>query len=301
MSDNLRGALLMMTCMVAFTCNDALLKMVLDDLPLFQTLFLRGLLTALALFAIGSVVGGLWLPLLPRDRWLIGLRTIAEIIAAWLFLSALSNMPLANVSAILQVLPLVVTLASALFFRDPLGWRRLVAILIGFCGVLLIVRPGTDGFNTYSLYALASVVAVTVRDLSARRLSRGVPSLVVAFMTALGITAASGLAALFEPWAPIDAEAAGFILAATVFVIVGYLSSIAAMRVGDVAVVAPFRYVGLIAALILGFVVFGDWPAVPTLIGAAIVVGTGLFTLYRELRLARRVRQVAVLPPSRPT
>lgn len=297
MNDNLRGALLMMLCMVAFTANDALLKVVLDRIPLFQTLFLRAIVTSLALLVIGFAMGALRMPSKRGDRLLVLLRTLAEVVAAWLFLTALTNMPLANASAILQVLPLTVTLVSALVFREPLGWRRLSAIAIGFGGVMLIVRPGTEGFNVYSLYALAAVAAVTVRDLSARRLSRDVPSITAALAMSVGVMVTSGIGASFGGWVALDTQTAVYLLAASVFVIVGYLSSVMSMRIGDIGVVAPFRYASLIAALILGFVVFGDWPSPLTLIGAAIVVGTGLFTLRREIRLARQaalVRDVAV-------
>ncbi|WP_226783226.1 DMT family transporter [Oceaniglobus trochenteri] len=290
LTDNMRGALLMATCMVAFTVNDAFMKSVLDNVPLFQALFLRGVFTSVLLLVLGIALRGLRMPRLPRDRWLIALRTLAELFGAFLFMSALSQMPLANVSAILQVLPLSVTLASAVVFAEPLGWRRLTAIGVGFCGVLLIVRPGTEGFNLYSLYAVGAVVAVTVRDLAARGLSRDVSSLSVALFTALGVGTAAGCAALFTPWVAISGRDLGLLGGATAFIIVGYLSSVMAMRVGEIGFIAPFRYASLIAALILGFVVFGEWPLPLTLLGAAIIVATGGFTLYREQKLSRVVR-----------
>jgi len=193
------------------------------------------------------------------------------------------------------VMPLVVTLASAVVFKEPLGWRRLTAIGIGFFGVMLIVRPGTEGFNIYSVYALASVAAVTVRDLASRRLSRDVPSLAVAWITATGVGVMGLLGVPFTDWVAVEMRVLGWLAGASVFVIAGYLCSVMAMRVGEIGFIAPFRYSSLIAALILGFLVFDEWPRIVTLVGAFIVVATGVFTLYREQRVLRARRRMSVL------
>jgi S-adenosylmethionine uptake transporter len=155
---------------------------------------------------------------------------------------------------------------------------------------MLIVRPGTEGFNIYSVYGLAAVAFVTLRDLATRRLSRDVPSMLVTLITSASIMGFFGLASLSQPWAPVDGRAAALIGGAAVMIIGGYLFSIMVMRVGEIAFVAPFRYTSLIWALLLGWVIFGDWPQTITLIGAAIVVASGLFTLYREAQVSRRAR-----------
>ncbi|MEP2027144.1 MAG: DMT family transporter [Paracoccaceae bacterium] len=282
MAPNLRGALLMMASMAAFTLNDSLLKLTNGELPLFQLLFLRGVLTTLLIFGLARHLGTMHLVISRRDWGLIGLRSGAEIAAAYFFLTALFNMPLANVTAILQVLPLTVTLGSALFFGEAVGWRRMLAIFIGFAGMLLIVRPGAEGFSVFALYALVAVVCVTIRDLSTRRLSPSVPSMTVTLSASLSITLFSGLASLGNDWISVTLEQGWLIAGASVFILGGYLFSVLVMRVGDVSFVAPFRYSGLIWALLLGWLLFGDWPDTVTLLGAAIVVTTGLFTLYRE-------------------
>jgi S-adenosylmethionine uptake transporter len=158
---------------------------------------------------------------------------------------------------------------------------------VGFGGVMLIVRPGGEAFNIYSLYVLAAVFAVALRDLSTRRLSAAVPSMTVALITALAVGAAAGLASLVEGWAPLSRLSALQLAGSAIFVMVGYLLSIMVMRVGEIGFVAPFRYTSLIVAIILGYVIFDEWPDVLTLVGAGIVVATGLFTLYREHRLVR--------------
>lgn len=288
LSPNLAGALLMMAGMACFTLNDTLMKATGGQVPLFQLLFLRGLLASILIAGLAWTRGALHLRIDRRDWKIIAIRSGAEVAAAYFFVTALLNMPLANITAILQVLPLTVTLGSALFFRDPVGWRRMLAIVIGFCGMLLIVRPGPEGFSIWSAYALISVLCVTVRDLSTRRLSRAVPSLMVTLCASTSVFVAAGLASLGTPWEPVAPEMTQLIVLAAIFVVGGYFFSVQVMRVGDVSFVAPFRYTGLIWALILGWLVFGDWPKPLTLIGVAIIVGTGLFTLYRERSLLRR-------------
>ena len=169
-----------------------------------------------------------------------------------------------------------------------MGWRRMLAIVIGFCGVLLIVQPGTEGFNSYSLYGLAAVACVTVRDLATRRLSKDVPSMTVTLLATLSVMTCAGLASTFTPWEAVSPTNGALIAMASVFILGGYYFSVRTMRVGDVSFIAPFRYTGLITALVLGWVVFGDWPNGWTLLGAGVVVAMGLFTLYRERALLRR-------------
>ncbi len=286
MSANILGALLMMASMACFTLNDSLIKLTSGAVPLFQLIFLRGLITTILILATKGRLGPMHLNI-PRHDWgFIVLRCAAEIAAAYFFLSALLNMPLGNVTAILQVIPLSVTLASALFLREPVGWQRMLAIVVGFCGVMMIVKPGAAGFNVWSVYALIAVVCVTVRDLATRKLSKAVPSMTVTIVTAGSITIAAGIASFSVPWVPVTSDLALMIAGAAVFVLGGYFFSIQVMRVGDVSFVAPFRYTGLIWALLLGWFVFGDWPETMTLTGAFIVVATGLFTLYRERKVS---------------
>ncbi len=289
-SDNLTGALLMMGAMAAFTFNDAMIKSLSGHVPLFQVLFLRGLLTTVLVAVIAWRMGALarWLP---RADWgPVFWRMVGEIGSAYFFISALFNMPIANISAIMQALPLTITLAAALFFREPMGWRRMAAILVGFVGVMLIVRPGTEGFTIYSVYGLAAVAFVTLRDLATRRLSREVPSMLVTLITSASIMVFFGLASVSQGWAPVDGRAALLIGGAAVMIIGGYLCSIMVMRVGEISFVAPFRYTSLLWALLLGWLVFGDWPQMLTLVGAVIVVASGVFTLYREAQVSRRAR-----------
>lgn len=285
----MRGAALMTGSMASFTVNDAFMKLLGAEMPFFQMMFLRSAGVTFLMLLIAWRAGVLMRRVSRQDGWLILIRSGSEVLAAYFFISALIHMPIANVTAIIQALPLTVTLAAALVLGEPVGWRRFTAIGIGFIGVFLIVRPGAEGFNIWSVYALLSVVFITTRDLAVRRMSGEVSSLQVALATAGSVLLFSAIGSLFIDWVPVTGQHAGWLSAAIFMVLFGYLFSVMAMRVGDIGFVAPFRYSSLLTALLIGFFVFGDWPDALTLVGTCIVVATGLFTLWRERQAARAV------------
>ena len=282
MSPNLLGALLMMASMFCFTVNDAFIKATQGALPLSQILFLRGILATCLFLGLALALRGLRFDL-GRTAWrLIAWRSLTEMGAAYFFLNALLNLPFANVTAVLQALPLAVTLGAYLVFREPVGWRRFAAIAVGFVGMLLIVRPGTEGFSIWSVYALIAVAFVSARDLITRKLPKDTPSLTVALGNSVSVMLFFGLLSTGGTWGPVGGEMWALICGSALFVLGGYFFSIQTMRVGEVSFIAPFRYTSLLWALLLGFVFFGEWPDLLTFIGAGIIIAAGLFTLYRE-------------------
>lgn len=285
--DNLRGAGIMVLSMAAFTTNDAAMKYVTQTLPLMQSITLRGMGIVVILLVIAARDGGLGLRIGSRDAVMVGLRTLGEVASTLLYLSALQHMALGDLSAIMQSLPLLVTLAAALVFGERIGWRRLMAVAVGMAGVLLILRPGTSAFDFWSLIALASVFMVMLRDLATRGMSRNLRSSTIALSAALAVTLAAWLWPSGEDWRMPTGAEAGLIVLASGLLAVGYLSAVAAMRVGDISFVAPFRYASLIVAITLGLIVFGEWPDLWTWAGSALVVGAGVYVIWREARLER--------------
>ena len=286
LSANVRGAALMVASMAGFAINDALVKTLADTMPVYQVMFLRGLFASAFLILLAWQAGALWPTVAPADRKRIIWRTLSEIGATSCFLSAVFNMPLANATAILQTLPLAVTLGAAIFLREQVGWRRYSAILVGFAGVLIIFRPGTEGFNAYSVSALVAVAFIVVRDLTTRGLSTSVPSLFVALVSAIAITVAGGLASLTLEWRPVGTNDLIRPGCAAVFLIGGYLFAVMTMRVGEISFVSPFRYTVLLWAMLLGYFVFGEEPDAWMLTGSTIVVAMGIYTFYRERKVA---------------
>lgn len=286
-SETIRGAVLMMAAMAGFTFNDAFMRGVLEDLPLFQSIFLRGVFVTICLVLIAYHQGDLRHRTSRADKNRIYLRSACELFGTFAFLTALTLMPFANIAAIMQVLPLSVTLAAALFLGTPIGWRRLSAILIGFAGVLIVIRPGTDGFTSASFLVLFVVVVVTVRDLAARSLTADLPSTVVALNASLMLTVLNGILMLLDGWTAVTGAHLLAILAAAAVLTIGYIAAVGAMRVGDIATIAPFRYTSLLWAILIGYLAFEETPDSWTLIGSAIIVAMGLFSFYREHRLLK--------------
>lgn len=277
----------MAVSMAGFTMNDAISKFVGESLTMAQIMFIRGGFATLLVGAIAWHRGALKLPAGALDLMVV-LRVGGEVLATLLFLTALRHLPLANVSAILQALPLGVTMGAALFFSEPVGWRRWLAIGAGFSGVMIIVRPGLDGFNAYSLYVLGCVFFCVVRDLATRRVNAEIPSLFITTATAGAVTVMGG--ALIVPsggWHPVGVNDALLLLAAAVLVVIGYQFIIMAMRIGDISYIAPFRYTALLWAILLGYLVFGNVPDTAMTIGALVVIASGLYTLYREQVVGR--------------
>ena len=280
----------MVASMAAFTFNDVFVKLLGADLPLFQVLMLRGMLTSFCIFLLCMYFKAWTFDIALKDWRLIGLRSLGDIGASYFFLTALFNMPLANATAILQLLPLTVALGGLLFFQEVIGWRRALAIAIGFGGMFLIVRPGIEGFNQYSFYALIAVGFVTLRDLITRKIDREVPSLMVTFFNAVSICLYSSLAMFWVEWVPVGSTNAAYLVTAAFLVSAAYLLSVLVMRQGEVSFVAPFRYTGLIWALVLGWIFFDHWPDTLTLIGAGVIVISGLFTMWRETKTKSRTK-----------
>lgn len=285
MSDNIKGSILMMLAMGTFVVNDAFMRQALQELPLYQAIFLRGVCLTLVLVGLAWNRGVLRYRIRPVDRWRIYLRTTGEVVGTFLFLTALSLMPFANISAIMQVLPLSVALGAVLFLGASIGWKRMTAILMGFAGVMIIIRPGTNGFTPASILVLLAVVAVTVRDLAARVLSPDIPSLVVAVNATIVLTGVTAILTAMQPWQAVSVKSAACLLAAGLCLTVGYITSVAAMRVGDITTVAPFRYTAMIWALLIGIFAFGETPDTWTFIGAAVIIVMGVFSFYRERQL----------------
>ncbi len=289
LTDNARGAHFMSVAMAAFTMNDACMKAVTQTLPLYQAILIRGILCTIALVLIAWRLGGLSLAMEPDDRRWLALRTVGEVGGTLTFLSALRFMPLATLSAIMQFLPLAVTLAAALFLHEPIGWRRLSAILAGLAGVLLIVRPGTEGFDRWALVALASVGFVVLRDLATRRMSSAMPSVTIAVAASASVAVTAAAIVPVHGWDEVRPGNALLIALAATCLVAGYLYIVKAMRVGEIGPVAPFRYTSLVFAIVLGWAFFGQLPDALTLAGAAVVILTGIYSFHRERRLGRAV------------
>lgn len=291
LSPNLRGALFMVISMAAFTVNDAIAKFVSDSMNMAQVMLVRGIFASMLVGVIAWQSGALT-QLRHALNSMVMLRVAGDAAGTLTFLLALQHLPLANVSAILQALPLAVAMGAALFLGEGVGWRRWLAISVGFIGVLIVVRPGVEGFSVHSLLVLACVLFCAVRDLATRRIPEAIPSLLVSAVTSIAITIlGAALLPAMGGWTPMQPSMVLYLALAAVLVLIGYQFIIMAMRVGDISFIAPFRYTALLWAIALSIVIFGDFPDSAMIMGSAIIVASGLYTLYRE-RVVGRWRPV---------
>jgi drug/metabolite transporter (DMT)-like permease len=288
--DNMRGATLMVLAMFGFAIEDMLIKQMAAGLPVGQVVTIIGAGGAIIFGFIAKSYGeGLWSADTMHPALLI--RNVCEIFGTLGFVAAIALTPISTASAILQATPLVVTLGAAMFLGETVGWRRWMAIMIGLFGVLLIIRPGMDAFDAKSLLAVLGVVGLAGRDLATRRIPKTISSRIVAFnafvisiftgmiLLAFGVTGSS--------WTIPD-TIDSFRLVAAIFVgVAAYYAIVAATRIGDMSIIAPFRYSRLVFALIIGVLAFGESPDTLTLVGAGIIVASGIYTLLREARLRR--------------
>jgi drug/metabolite transporter (DMT)-like permease len=293
--ENLKGIAAISACNLLFLVNDTQIKLASEELPLGEIIALRGGFATI-LLAVIVVATGQHIHFRQLAHQGIAWRTIAEIASAYLYLIALFHIPIANANAILQVIPLAVTASAAIFLGDHVGWKRWTAIAVGFIGVLIVIRPGLEGFNSYSLLALASVAFITLRDMTTRMMPAALPALLIALSTAAGVGITGPIFAILagEHWVVPSLRSLMLIGGAVIFLIGGYLTAVGFMRHGDIAVVAPFRYSVIIWAMIVGYLVWGEVPDGPMLVGTAIIIATGVYTFHRERRLAARAAVAAM-------
>lgn len=292
-TDNSRAALMMVASMAFFAVEDLFLKRSAEALPPGQVLALTGGVGALVFWALAA---GQRQPILSLDalRGIPLLRTLAEAGAAMLYIVALALAPLTMTSALLQASPLVVVAGAALFLGEKVGWRRWASILVGFAGVLIILEPWDAAFDPIGLLTVACVMVLAVRDLATRVMPARIGTFQVATWAYLGLVPAGaalmvGMGQSFVWPTPGQWAGLGGALVSGLF---GYYAVVAAMRLGEVSVVAPFRYTRLVFAMIVAMIFLGERPQGSTLLGAAIVVGSGLYAFARE-----RARKRASLMP----
>lgn len=288
--DNLRGAILMTAAMLGFACGDLFIKLMTETLPNWQIITLMGLCGG-AVFAAALLTRREAL----LDRAMLTrailVRNAAELVGTVCFVTALSMTSFSLSSVILQTTPLIVTMGAALVLKEHVGWRRWSAICAGFAGVLLVMRPSPDGVDTGALFALLAVCGLAVRDLSTRAVPRRTSTLQLSFLGFATLVPAGLVLSLTDPRGAVAMAPSHWAMLAAAVGLLGlaYVAIVSAMRIGEVSFVTPFRYTRIVFALFLGAVVFGDTFDLPMLAGSAVIVGSGLFTVWRE----RKIRTTA--------
>jgi S-adenosylmethionine uptake transporter len=280
-SENTKGAFLISLAAACYVMSDIFMKFLSSEISMFQITFLRGLLVTFFLFSYCYMSEASFFIKEWRDRIVITIRSTLEVIMTYAFLAALFNMNVANANAILQIIPLMVLLGSFIFLRQSPKTYEWIAVLVGCFGAVIIIRPGASDFNFFTIHALVAVFCLSARDLLTVRLNKNIPSNVVAFYSALMLTMVSFL--LGEDthlFGKVDNSL--FIVYTAIFVSIGYIASVSAMRYGEVTFVSPFRYTALLWASVMGFIFFGEIPKFSTLFGGSLIILAGIFIFYKS-------------------
>ncbi|GAB4231360.1 MAG: DMT family transporter [Methyloligellaceae bacterium] len=278
------------------TINDALVKALASSYPAGQVLFIRGMFVLPWIFLAAFFMGGLRALKIKSFKGQ-ALRGTCVIASAFLFITGLTLLPLAEAIAAAFTGPLFITAMAPLVLGEVVGWRRRLAVLAGFVGVLFMVRPGSGALQWAIIFPLCAAMFGGMRDLITRRISQSETTLAVLFTTTT-IVAMAGLATSSLGWEVLKLDhlphfaASGFLLAGA------HYAMIEAFRLGEAAIVAPFKYTSLIWAILLGFLMFGDLPDGWTLAGAGIIIAAGLYILERERALKKKARPVTAVGPS---
>lgn len=285
---NLRATGLMVLAMACFATADGLIKLLSQSISGGQVMTFMGLGGALALLGLCRIQGTPVISPVFFHRAVV-VRNISEIVAVVSIFTALALAPLSTVSAIIQVVPLMITMAAALVLKETVGPRRWTAVILGFIGVLIIIRPTAEGLDPALLLALLGTIGLSVRDLFARFVPRSISTSQLSFY-AFGVTGLAGivLTALDGGFQPVSLGIAFQSLAMIGFAVGGYFSVTTAMRIGEASAVSPFRYTRLPFAVLVGFFLFSESPDAATLFGSALTIGSGLYVMLREAQISRR-------------
>lgn len=279
---------MMVGSMAAFAVEDLFLKRAAMALPPGQVIAMMGAGGALVFWLFAALKRQ---PILTL-RALRGaplLRALSEAAATMLYITALALIPLSINSALLQASPLVVTMGAALVLGEKVGWRRWTAIAVGFSGVLIVLQPWNAAFQAAGLLTVLCVVVLAARDLSTRAMPVDIGTFQLVTWAYMALVPA-GLVLMTlggDGFAPIDPTRWFDLALALMSGLIGYYAVTAATRLGEAAVIAPFRYTRLVFALILAMLFLGERPGPAMLIGAALIIGSGLYTFTRERMRAR--------------
>jgi S-adenosylmethionine uptake transporter len=284
-----RGGMLMSLSMFCFILNDTVTKLLSTKVGIGEFVFLRGLFATAMILGLVALTGHFRRLHLALDRVVV-VRALFDLMATGLFIAALFHMPLPNVTAVMQAVPITATLMTMIVFKERVEAWQLGAIAVGLLGVLLIIKPGTSGFNPAVVLAAAAMVAVAIRDLVTRRIGPQIPSAVVTLTTAFLVMLGGALWSAVEGLAPMAPQTAATLALAAAFLIAGQLLMVQAVRVAGIAATTPFRYTNVVWALVLGWAIFGFIPDSPAIIGIVLIAGSGLYTIL-EPTLKQRQRR----------
>jgi drug/metabolite transporter (DMT)-like permease len=281
LSNNQRGVLAICGCMASYTVNDVVVKQILLTYPVGEVIFVRGIITSLLIGAIALALGQAQELRAGLNRQ-VAARSLFDGLSTAGFIAALAQMKLANIAALLQIAPLLITALSVVLYREVVGWRRWAAIGVGFFGALLVIKPVPSEFNVWAIVGAGSALAAALREIMTRQIGRKLPVMVVVFWGSICIMLFGLLFIATEDWRTFGGWDFVQLCVAAIFMCIALYLMALGFRDVDLSVVAPFRYSYLITSAVGGYVAFRELPDDWTVVGAILIVGGGIYTLHRE-------------------
>ncbi|MRU15831.1 DMT family transporter [Roseovarius sp. A21] len=297
---NLTGALFALMAVMCFSLNDVGIKFLSDTYALHQVIFIRSSIGTLVMLAVIMPLSGGFKVMRTRRLKMHLLRGVCVVIANMCLFLGLAAMPIADAVAVFFISPLVITVFSVVFLGETVGMRRWAAIAVGFMGVLVIVKPGTSAFQIASLLPMLAAMLYAVIHIVARKIGGTESAATMAFYiqvtfiiasAGFGLTLGHGayatethpsLSFLLRAWGPVMAEDWPVLFMLGLSGVMGGFFISQAYRLSEAAFAAPFEYVAMPMAIMWGVTVFGTWPAPTAWIGIALIIGSGLYLLWRE-------------------
>jgi drug/metabolite transporter (DMT)-like permease len=286
-SSGVRGIACMVLATGSFVTCDSCMKLVMADAPPLQVLFMRGVAGCLWCLPVLIMSGYGNRILQALNRWVL-LRALLEAVAVMCFVIALARMPIADITAIFLIAPLLVLIGFSLVWGERIGLWRMSLVAVGVAGALMVAQPGAAAASAYAIFGFATAIGAALRDVVARKIPEQIPALVATFTTLLIVMLAAGLAtAGFEVWVPPTSRHLLLMLASGFFLMFGHMFVFLAFRLAGAATVAPFYYTFMLWAVLSGLVVFGDVPNGLAIVGMTFILMSGLALMLMDGRLRR--------------
>lgn len=284
-AQNMLGMGLMLLGFFLFSSGDVQAKLLTEVLPPFQIVWFRSMGLTLGVL-LWMALRGTRLPHANRPGPQIA-RGVAAAGSAVLFVTAVAHVPLADAVAVSFVAPFMLTIAGAVLLREPVGLRRWLAVIVGFVGMVIVIRPGMGVLHPAILLVVAAAALFAARQVLSRVVAGSDSIATTVAYTALTATALLSLAQPFVWINPPDLQSWALILGLAATASVGEILIIRALDIAQAVVLAPLHYSLILWGTGYGFLAFGDLPDGWTLIGCAVIVASGLYTLHRERLRAR--------------
>ena len=288
-NSELLGIFYMLLCQFSFATNDALVKVIYQNYDeifvLNQIIFIRGIFTLLFILLFLYIKKELNLKLIFTSNEL-RVRGLLEFLSAICFFIGIALLPFANVYILLSMAPILLTAFGAIFLNEKVRWRRWSAVLLGFIGVVIVIDPGKLESSYYFIFPIIAAIMLSIRDMYTKNFKKDYPSLQIAFITCFVVTVLFGILSIYKFY-DFSLEDIFILFIAAFFLALGYIFSVATIKIALVSATSTFRYSVILWGILYGYFLFDEVPSTKSYIGALIIVISGIIIISRQKQLGK--------------